>query len=275
MKKILSSIFFLSILWSYAQQGRVGINTENPKATLHITDKTANDNGIIEKPHHKVGLKVPTHTILPKVPYDTPEQKNLSKEKNGMLIYTDIPVNGGDAEQGFYYWDNNSFSWENIVDSRETNIDISKTIVIGDRLKVALGRSNAQTEIVLNQTKSFDPEFIIDTNTNELIIAKSSEYYVLVAGSLLKKGGIAPFRLDVNTKSGGVKDNNKSFSAEVSTAADANGENRVANFYISKSLSLDKGDRVSLSVQATGDSSTSLDEVTIKTPFSITLIKLN
>lgn len=259
------------MLWSYAQQGRVGINTENPKATLHITDDGVNNNGIIEIPHNKVGIKVPTHTALPKVLYNTTEQKNLSKEKNGMLIHTEIPTTGG-TEQGFYYWDHNSFSWENIVDSREVNLDTSKTIVIGDRLKNSLTSSNPQSEVVLNQAKSFDPEFIIDTATNELIIAKSSDYYVLVNGSILKKGDIVPFRLDINTKSGGVKNNDKSFSAEVSTAADASGENRVANFFISKSLTLDKGDRVSLSITATVSSS--LTEGTIKTPFSITLIKL-
>lgn len=264
MKKYYIGAVLLFSTLATAQQGLVGINTEKPEASLHITDFGAT-NGVIDAPRNKVGLKIPTHEALPDVAFSTEAEKNLSKEKNAMLIHLDRPASATkEALQGFYYWDDNAYSWQNIIDNRQVNLDTSKIIITGSSLTNNInGASNEK--IVFDNIKTFDDDFTIDTNTNEIIVGKPASYYLLLIGSIEKQGGAGGFTLNINN-------NNESLiSSSVSVAADANGEYRTANFYISKIVKLEKNDRLSASVYGYSDVSSAY----VKSPFSITLIKLD
>ena len=74
MQKIYSLLIFLSI-FSYAQQGRVGINTDTPEATLDIKEKPLD-----EMPEgYAQGVSFPNFT--------TKERKTFTEVKLGTMIY--------------------------------------------------------------------------------------------------------------------------------------------------------------------------------------------
>ena len=74
MQKIYSLLIFLSII-SYGQQGRVGINTDSPEATLDIKEKPLD-----EMPEgYSQGVSFPNFT--------TKERKTFTEVKLGTMIY--------------------------------------------------------------------------------------------------------------------------------------------------------------------------------------------
>ena len=98
MKKSILLVATLIAVSANAQSGRVGINTENPKATLHIAaspdDATALDG-----------------VIPPKMAGDQLKAKNYTAEQEGAIVYvTSIPTNlDGQvinvSEPGYYFFD--------------------------------------------------------------------------------------------------------------------------------------------------------------------------
>lgn len=270
MKKILYNILLLSSSLGFSQ---IGINTENPEATLHITDypKTGYTvtNGVIQTPRKEVGIKIPTHTSFPKVPITTDQDKEASQNKNGMLIYLDRPAgNNREALQGFYYWDNNALSWQNIVDNRETNTDISKTLVSGkDLTNNITGNTPAYILFNTDNIESFDEDFTVENTANQssILVGKTAEYYLLITGSIEKtEGDASSFKLDVK------RNGNNLVSSSVSLPNN-NGETRDANFYISRIVRFNKNDKLSLQVSVNRNDITA----TMKSDFVVTFIKLN
>ena len=84
-------IFFLS-LFSYAQ---VGVNTENPKATLDIVSSDP------DGPSNIDGILIPR---ISKFPSEDP-----TDEQNGMMVYLDTDIS--DFSKGFYFWNAEESSW--------------------------------------------------------------------------------------------------------------------------------------------------------------------
>lgn len=266
MKKILYSAILLSSTFAMAQQGLVGINTEAPKTTLHITDFGADNNSVIEIPRKEAGLKIPTQTSLPAVPFETSADKTLSKEKNGMLIHLDRPASDPKGElQGFFFWDDNAYSWQNIIDTREVNLDTSKIIAVSNQLTKNIVDASTE-QLVITEFKSFDEDF--SYTTNEIIIGKPASYYLLIIGSV-EKGGSS----NASTITLSVIKNSTETVVEGSTsfAANQNGELRTANIYISKIVKFEKNDKISFNVTGGGNITSGY----VKSPFSITLIKLD
>lgn len=270
MKKILYNILLLSSSLGFSQ---IGINTENPEATLHITDYPkigyTVTNGVIQTPRKEVGIKIPTHTSFPSVPITTNEDIKASQNKNGMLIYLDRPAgNNREALQGFYYWDNNALSWQNIVDNRETNTDISKTLVSGKNLTNNItGNTPAYILFNTDNIESFDEDFTVENTANQssILVGKTAEYYLLITGSIEKtEGDASSFTLDVK------RNGNNLVSSSVSLPNN-NGETRDANFYISRIVRFNKNDKLSLQVSVNRNDITA----TMKSDFVVTFIKLN
>lgn len=274
MKKILYSILLLSSSLGFSQ---IGINTENPEATLHITDypKTGYTvtNGVIQTPRKEVGIKIPTHTSFPRVPITTDQDKEASQNKNGMLIYLDRPAgNNREALQGFYYWDNNDLSWQNIVDNRETNTDISKTIVSGKNITNNIEINKSANVIFQNENiESFDEDFTIENvdNQSSILVGKTAEYYLLITGSIQKQEGDASvITLDVK------RNGNNLVSSSVSLPNN-NGNTRDANFYISRIVRFNKNDKLSLSLSTNSSNNNNPPIGVLNSDFVVTFIKLN
>ncbi len=99
-------VLFLSLnSHIYAQTGRVGINTDNPKATLEI--KTNNNT-----PQPTDGVLIPRLNNFP--------TSHPSNDQDGMLIF--ITGNGAPTK-GFYYWDHTATQWKAISKPGITKID--------------------------------------------------------------------------------------------------------------------------------------------------------
>jgi len=104
MKSYLSLLFFLFVALSTAAQ--VGINTEEPKASLDIKSSDTEDPSNID------GILIPRISKLP--------SENPTEDQNGMMVFltTDIP----DFSKGFYYWNAEESSWMSIEgNSAEAN----------------------------------------------------------------------------------------------------------------------------------------------------------
>lgn len=279
MKKTLYSIFLLSYTLGYAQL--IGVNTESPKANLHITSHKANEQGIIENPTNEVGIKIPTHASFPIVPYDSSKEKETSKAKNGMLIHLLAPASSTTNTQevhGLYYWDNNSYSWENILTTNTITTDISKIIITGEELSETIGGAQTTALIKFDNIQTFDNDFSIDSKTNEFIIGKPANYYILLTGAISKEGNSGNITLETFRKRKKVDaeneyENERILYSNIGLPQEGNRkEIRNANFYISEVLPFEKNDRISIKITA---GTTQITNAYVGSPFSITLIKLD
>lgn len=75
MKQTLILAGVLSIGYANAQEGRVGINTEQPQATLDVR----------EKPLASLPAGMPQGVLFPK--FTTAERSNFTEVKEGTMIY--------------------------------------------------------------------------------------------------------------------------------------------------------------------------------------------
>ncbi len=95
-----AGLLFLSLSTHvYAQTGRVGINTDDPKATLHIKA-----NNTPAQPTD--GVLIPSLDEFPTT--------NPGSDQDGMLVF--ITGNGTPAK-GFYYWDHTATQWQALAGS--------------------------------------------------------------------------------------------------------------------------------------------------------------
>lgn len=267
MKKILCGLSLLNAFWGISQFNLVGINTVNPQAILHITDFNANENGVIENPRKETGVKIPTHDALPIIPLDTKAEKSLSKEKNGMLIHY---YNSETSLQNFYYWDNNTYSWQGIMDSKNDNLNFSqtksKTIIKGNKLTAEIIKSSTE-RVVFNHINSLNTPFYINENTNEIIVGESANYHLLITGAVEKSGMSGNVNFTLNT----IRNDKNVITKSSYASSNTRRELRTANFYVSEILFLEKNDRIALTIKG----GSSVETAYIKSPFTIMLIKLD
>lgn len=109
MKKIITSAAVFAALFTYAQNGNVGINTTAPSTTLHING--TNDNGANTS---KDGILIPRVNDL-----------SVNGVQNGQLLFLVNNIVGtGTATnpqfaKGFHYWDSSTTSWKPIDTVKE------------------------------------------------------------------------------------------------------------------------------------------------------------
>lgn len=122
MKKSFFLIVFYSIL-SFAQQGRVGINTINPQSTLDVSANRNSSTNLIEN-SQPIGLQAPRLTRAEL----TANTFSWSTSQRGALVYI-TDVSGGDTtgtrvnvtSVGYYYFDGSL--WRRIIEQNSlTNI---------------------------------------------------------------------------------------------------------------------------------------------------------
>lgn len=104
MKKTLFALGILGFTTAYAQttEKRVGINTENPKATLQIV-------GAPTVATHFDGI------IAPRITGDQLKAKNYGADQTGALVYITTPASASNQtgqtinvkNAGYYYFDGN------------------------------------------------------------------------------------------------------------------------------------------------------------------------
>jgi trimeric autotransporter adhesin len=96
MKK---TVTFLLLLITFPMLGQVGINTTLPEAQLDV--RSSNQ----ATPSNTDGLLIPKVDNFPLI--------NPTLAQQGMLVY--LTTTSGTNEPGFYYWDDTTVTWKNMV----------------------------------------------------------------------------------------------------------------------------------------------------------------
>lgn len=173
MKKSLIFVGMLCIGYANAQEGKVGINTDAPKATLDINPNTVNDastattnEGLLiprlGKSRVAMMAKPETSTLVYVSATDyTPENETAPTAKD--LRVAEI------KSEGFYYY--NGSRWEQIGAGSGENLYTADGVLSGNRKVSMSGHTllfeseNADNNVVV-QNKSWFPLIVNTTNAN-------------------------------------------------------------------------------------------------------------
>lgn len=149
MKKIIFIMFFLSLTSLYSQN--MGVNTETPKATLHVepTDKNS--------PTGADGIIIPRMADYP--------GNGVVK---GQLIYL---INHPTDQSGFYYWDGAQWVW--LINHYERTIDVATYVASGT------GYTGSGNNRVVNFSRidAFDTTGF-SVSGNSITVGKGGKYLV-------------------------------------------------------------------------------------------------
>lgn len=251
MKNIFITIVFL--LTGIFSKAQVGINNENPKATLQIDAKNS------VSPESTAGLGIPVLDIFPPV--------SPTNDQNGMLIYL---RNTTDSNlEGFYYWDAIENNWEYIVDIKSLGLDHSKTIVSGSSFypnNISGGGIQTRT-VPFTTISSLDPSFSL--SDGGLIVGKTATYYLVLTGGVYKslKNVVDDYTTEILV-------NGVTNSVLTSTNSVPGGtvDGRSATFYIAAMLDLNKNDVLTVRTKRNTANETT---VSVNTPYTLMLINMN
>ncbi len=258
MKK---TIIILS-LWSgiaIAQNGNVGINTENPKATLHIDAKFPLN------PENSAGILIP---IIQNFPLSQP-----TLNQNGMLVFFDANSNAGNGLEGFYFWDALSFQWKYIFQTNTTTRNLFRAAIVANTGFSTITSSNSNTNIWyktnFNTIDTPDPTFSINAN-GDIVIGKAGTYSIIFTGGVTRLSpGMGAIQAETGIFIG--SDITPSLSAK-SPIPQSDNASRSVNFTISGIVSLAAGDILSVKTRRTTISDT---DVLPASNYSIMLSNLN
>lgn len=243
-------IFFIFL--SININAQVGINTNNPKSTLHIDALNPTT------PESMAGLGIPVYSKFPK--------DNPTILQNGMLIFLDN--SNSSYVRGFYFWNADANSWEYIVDFSSEELDISKIQVVATSLKTPITGAGIKSSIIpFGDVSSVDPSFTL--SDGGLKIGKTSNYHIQLTGGVYKT-----VNNNVNIYTVEILVNNTVNNQLVASNSAPGGTllGRSTVFYISSVLKLNKNDVLSLKItRNTGGSNI----VTVETPFNLTISKLD
>ncbi len=151
--------------WTYAQTGKVGINTDDPKATLHIDPSSAT------APTGTDGILVPTISAFPTT---NPTRVNELVYLKGHAALAD----------SFYYWDGNR--WTPIPYDVNRTIDESVYDFVG---KGNITDPTNASQKILNFTKYYHKTADgFSINSNKRIVVGKAGLYEFTLVSSVKKG---------------------------------------------------------------------------------------
>lgn len=241
MNKILLIQFFISnFLFS-----QVGINIDDPKATLHIEPYS------ITNPSQKDGILIPKSNDFPTNP-----------TKKGHMIFIE---NNPSLADGFYYWD--GIDWESfIIDKYDRSFDSSIYVFTG------LGYSG--TGDVSKRDVLFDIMTAADLTNflvkdNKITIGKTGKYHISFSSSLKKPASSPTYRATYTYR---VMKNNVEYMQTSSSIP--NSSAAAASVSTSSLIELKKGDIISVTVQK-GNENNASNEYTGYGTNCITLTYLN
>jgi|SRR5690554_2660230 len=164
MKKTIFIMFFLSLTSLYSQN--MGVNTETPKATLHVepTDKNS--------PTGADGIIIPRMADYP--------GNGVAK---GQLIYLQ---NHTTDQDGFYFWDGTTWVW--LINHYERTIDKATYVASGT------GYTGTGNNRVVNFSRidAYDTTGFAVSN-NEVTVGKTGKYLVTFTTSV-KRTSATPTR---------------------------------------------------------------------------------
>lgn len=250
-------LFFLVIcfLLKVNSTAQIGINTNNPKATLQIDAL----NSI--SPESSAGMGVP---LLDNFPTQVP-----TVDKNAMLVY--VKNSTSSSLKGFYFWDPVENNWEFIIDESAAGYDTSKIIVSGNAFfpNDISGSTGPQTRnIPFTTINSIDNSFNLLPD-GSLQIGRTAKYYLSFSGGIFREIENAVYaftcRILVNGISSNILSSNNSAPGGLAAG-------RAVTFYIGAIVQLQKGDIITTT---TTKDSGGVTKVAVDSPYTLTLIKMD
>ncbi len=243
-------LFLLVSLNSFAQ---VGINTDNPKATLQIDALNQST------PESTAGFSVPIYKEFPTT--------NPTSQQNGMLIYLDN--SNSSYMEGFNFWNASDNNWEYIVDFSSQGLDLSKTQVIGTQFAGSnISGAGEQSRFVsFTSINTIDPSFTL--SNGGLKIGETATYFLQLTGGVFKatENQVNDYKVEIL-----VNGNSSAQLTSTNSAPGGTDLGRSTLFYISSVVSFNKGDVLTVKLTR---STIGANTVSVETPFNLTINKLD
>jgi hypothetical protein len=252
MKKISTLLLLLvnTISWS---QNQVGINTENPKATLDIHANSIENAGIL----------VPRLAKFP----DT----NPTIDQNGMLVFIDKEISNSAGLEGYYFWDHSNEIWQYIFQTKMINQNLYKTIAnstTGFTIPGDNTNTNSWFPSSFNELEAPDANSYL--NNGKIVIGKTGLYYLYFTGAVYKNSNSdSATQTEVAVFINGIQNTN--LVSKIPLPAADTGR-RSVNHTISAVVSLQKGDEVSIQSRRTSNITTTMGN---SSPYTLTLTYLD
>lgn len=165
MKKTIFIMFFLSLTSLYSQN--MGVNTETPKATLHI-EPTSKSN-----PNGADGILIPRLADFPG-----------NGVEEGQLIYL---KDHATEKEGFYFWDGTTWVW--FINNYDRTIDKTTYVASGS----GYTGTGINRKVNFSRIEAFDTTGFSVSN-NDITIGKSGRYLLTFTTSVKRTGTTTPFK---------------------------------------------------------------------------------
>ena len=246
----------LNVLFVRGQIGVVGVNIDSPKATLHIESK----NNV--SPELGAGILIPRVNVFAPI--------NPTTAQNGMLVFKSQASNS--SFEGFYYWDHPNLNWEYIVTEKIVELDLNKSSAYGTSFQTNIISGNTSfVRVPFQVLDTPQTSYFIDAN-GDLNIGQTGLYYLSFTGGVNKPNTGQNLTEEISTAVF-VNDviNNSLVSKSVFPSVLVN--NRSVTFSISRIVTLQRGDKVSIRTRRF--SSSQLGTLTVDSPFTLILSYLN
>ena len=242
MKRIFILLGFVGLTNIYAQKGRVGVNTDAPKATLDINGSSVDN---------IKGILIPRVTAV--------EMKTMSGDANfgghqhSVLVYlTDTMPTADQADkheyvtdEGFYYWNNTALKWIPLNDLRyvgrgnHITMDAGKngTSLVGGSNNIGIGKGSLNVNTGSNNIavgasallKNTTGSGTVAIGTNALIRNTTGQNNIAIGANTLTQNTVASNNIAIgitalNVNTGG---NNVAIGGEALTN-NSTGQNNIA-----------------------------------------------
>lgn len=228
----MTKFFYGLIFISLQVEAQIGINTSNPKSSLHIVHENNNNNTI--------GIGVPTIYNF------TNEQ--LNQNSDGLLVYFDNQNVNSNGKEGYYYWDAQSNTWQYIFKKGTEKDNLFKISARSNGIIIQANQSkDTWYKSNFNYLDTNNPNFVI-TNGN-LKIGRAGRYSVYYAGSAKKNQGDNNL---VSVECGlFINEDQSPYVFATSTLPSSDNNYRVSNLNFSTIVTLAKDDLISFKFRKT------------------------
>lgn len=235
---------YSSLLLSTNLFSQVGINTNNPSATLDVEAINNDSDGILIPVVNKFSDTSP------------------GSGQNSMLVYYDDNSPNNSGLNGFYFWDNDNNIWQYIFQSKMIEMNLFKIMVKSnskDEIEAGKTITNNWFKSKLQSIEAPNPNSKLEKGN--LIIGKSGWYSINFSGQVGKGVGstsatLTEIGIFINDNSDPDIPTTPTFLSSTPLPSADNGD-RYVTHSISDIYFFKKGERISIKTRHTSNINTS------------------